>query len=95
MSFNSFSSTHDTSVWDCIRLSDYHRGDGIGATVILLHFHLPNLASICKYAGKETFSSKNSKIVFFFLIKSIKEDTCRKLAKYSKREKKIRKIKGN
>lgn len=66
MSFYSFSSTHDTSVWDCIRLSDYHRGDGIGATDILLHFHLPNLASICKYAGKETFSSKNSKIVFFF-----------------------------
>nr|KAF6447750.1 hypothetical protein HJG63_012123 [Rousettus aegyptiacus] len=31
---------------------------------------------------------------FFFLIKSIKEDTCRKLAKYSKREKKNKKDKG-
>lgn len=40
-------------------------GDGIGATDILLHFHLPNLASICKYASKETFSSKSSNIEFF------------------------------
>lgn len=44
---------------------------------------------------KKHFLLKTVRLFFFFLIKSIKEDTCRKLAKYSKREKKIRKIKGN
>lgn len=59
--------------------------DGIGGTDTLLHFHLPNLASIWKYAGEGTFSSKNSEDVFlffvFFLIKKMKHTTCRKLAK--------------